>query len=499
VVDAAVGGYLVEIGDRLWNRVGRLTRFDALTMVHRACDSGTGQLDVASPTAEERGWLVAGNTITISRDGRVVQSGLLRTVGESKDSAGRTVSKPSWVDTLGGYLGSELLYPNPGGARTDGQGVNAFDLRSGYTTSVVLGYVRDNIAGGAWQPRQAPGLVVDTDPQEGAYLTDPVAARYDVPMLDFLRQVALVNGVVFWIDTVDRTHYFRARQIRDFSLNVQFSDRLHNLGAGSWSINAPKLTRIMVLGPGEGTDQVVIELTGAEAEAEERKWGRVFRGVYSSQTMVIDVPLADFAKFRADELRLGEQSYDTAQRGLEQASKTLNDKQSALADKLAASPQVPADVATARTEMATAQSGLADAHAQLVEAQATVDTATANKVAADVASDQANLTLTVAALDAAARRQLAEQGETVTAEYEILQGTFELGVHFEMGDLVAIHPDGLSEPIVKPVREYTESFSVSGGRTLKIIAGDYGSSSGTKGAFTTRELIQTVSRLRTRY
>lgn len=476
---------VIEIGDRLWNRLGRLWTFDQLKMTHRACAAGTGQVDLPGPTDAVRALLKRGNTITISLHGRVLQSGLLTSIGETTDDLGQIVAQLSWVDTLGSYLGTELLYPNPGGARTDGQGVNAFDLRSGYTTSVVLGYVRDNIGAGALQPRQAPGVVVDTDPQEGVYLTDPVAARYDVPMLDFLRQVALVNGVVFWIDTIDRTHYFRARQIRDLSLNVQFSDRLHNLGAGSWSITAPKQTRIMVLGPGEGTDQLVIELTGAEALAQEAAWGRVFRGIYTSQTMVVDKALADFAKFRGDELALGQTSLDNATRGVESANKDLD-------TALAAAPQVPADVAAA-------QAAVVAAHALLVEARATFNTATTNKDAADAASHQADMALTVAALDAAARRQLSEQGETVTAEYEILQGTFELGQHFEMGDLVAVHPDGLDEPIVKPVREYTESFSVSSGRTLKIVAGDYGSTSGTQGAFTTRELIQTVSRLRTRY
>lgn len=484
MADAAVGGYTIEIGDKLWNRLGNLTRFDALSMTHRACDAGTGQLDVANPTAEERSWLVRGNTITISRGGRVVQSGILRTVGESKDAAGRVIAKPSWVDTLGGYLGAELLYPNPGGGRTDGQGVNAFDLRSGYTTSVVLGYVRDNIGATAWQPRQAPGLVVAEDPQEGVYLTDPVAARYDMTALDLLRQTALVNGVVFWIETIDRTHYFRARQVRNLAANVQFSDRLRNLGAGSWSISAPKATRIMVLGPGEGTEQIVFELTSDEAEAQEAAWGRVFRGIYSSSTMVDVKEFSDFAKFRNDEFGLAKSSLDHAERESEQSNK-------ALADELASATPDPAKIATKKAAVDAA-------NALLVEAHATFDAASANKDAADIESRARNVVATIAALDAAARRQLSEQGETVTAEYEILEGTFELGQHFEVGDIIAVHPEGLPDPIEKPVREYTETFSVSAGRKRTIIAGDYSSSSGTKGAFTTRELVATVNKLRTR-
>lgn len=101
-------------------------------------------------------------------------------------------------------------------------------------------------------------------------------------------------------------------------------------------------------------------------------------------------------------------------------------------------------------------------------------------------------------LIAEARRQLSEKGETVEASYQVLDGTFTFGVDYGAGDLVAVHPDGLSEPVVKPVREVTESWSVAAGYRVVPVVGDYQATSSTGQAFKTRELIRTVDALKRR-
>lgn len=547
--------YTIEICDSMWQPLGQLGHWDNLTMVHRVCDIGTGAIDAAA-TAANRALIAVGATVLVSWDGEVRQAGILKTLGEAEQSA--SIIKVDWVDTMT-YAAVERAYPNPvfeGDERTDGQGINVFDARSGFASTVVLGFIAANIGPGVVGWRQAPGLALGPDPGAGVFLEVPILARYE-NLLELCRNIALPNGIVFEIVTRDRSHYFNVRAARDLSDRICFSRKLNNVGDGSWSLTAPTATRITVLGPGEGTGQMIFEVTTPDSLEQERRWGRSFRDTLESSSIVKDpaaaaeleaaksvlalkseaaeaavalTQIADRAATVADrdlaDAMAGE--YDSgpvaaASTALQAANADFDD---ATADAAAANPPTAlqqAAVTATRSVLAVLENQLNEAKVEMqgqLNAMRAIITVRQNElqdrrnVEFAAKTEEANAAIlvgflegelykrdwenTLRSLRADAERKLSEKGETVEASYAILDGTFVFGVDYGMGDLVAVHPEGLAEPIVKPVREYTESVSVANGRRVVPVVGDYGATSGTGSSFTTRELISTVRRLQAR-
>lgn len=95
---------------------------------------------------------------------------------------------------------------------------------------------------------------------------------------------------------------------------------------------------------------------------------------------------------------------------------------------------------------------------------------------------------------AAASRELGLRGASIAASFTPAGSTLVYGEDYLLGDLVTcVLRPGLS--VVKPIREVTRKVSVSGGRTVVPIAGDYAANSGTTAQFQTRELIRVVNAL----
>lgn len=98
-------------------------------------------------------------------------------------------------------------------------------------------------------------------------------------------------------------------------------------------------------------------------------------------------------------------------------------------------------------------------------------------------------------LIAGALRDLSEKGSRVAAEFTPTNRALVYGQDYRLGDLVTcVLRPGLS--VVKPIREVSTSVSVSGGRRVRPVAGDYGATSSTGSQFQTRELIRTVESLK---
>jgi hypothetical protein len=101
----------------------------------------------------------------------------------------------------------------------------------------------------------------------------------------------------------------------------------------------------------------------------------------------------------------------------------------------------------------------------------------------------------LAVLQAEGLAQLAEKGETVDVTVEVLDSAF--GVDFQLGDLVSVWPAGLAEPVVKPVREVTETWSKDDGSKVTPTIGDYQATASTGATVTTRQLQRVVDVLKT--
>lgn len=98
-------------------------------------------------------------------------------------------------------------------------------------------------------------------------------------------------------------------------------------------------------------------------------------------------------------------------------------------------------------------------------------------------------------LTAGALRDLAEKGATVAAEFTPTNRALVYGRDYRLGDLVTcVLRPGFS--VVKPVREVMTSVTMSGGRVVKPVAGDYGATAVDGSQFQTRELIRVVDALK---
>ncbi len=472
--------YRIEVCDSNWNVDGRLEQWDGLSMTHRVCEKGTGQVDcVATPHNRELLGGTAGRNVIVT-GGLRPQAGMLRQGGEDAGGSSSTI-KLTWTDTLA-YL-DQPMFPNPGTGT--GQGPNTHDVRGGYVSSAILGYVDANIGPSARPERRAPGLIVGADPQAGVYLAAPLAARWD-NLLEFLRPIALSNGVVFEVVTEDRAHVFQVRQARDLSKSVVFSSKLHNLGDGGYTLTAPEATAILVLGPGEDTARMAFPVTTEESRAQEQRWG--FRRLYlhdSSSTVKANESLYATEVAAVAAAKVAEDAADDYAKYTAGLAKTAEGKADDAYEDVNATPayksQTSVEARAARTQ--------ADLAAQ--DHQVKVAERVTAEQDRDAAITAADLNATYVSLYAEAERKLEEKGETVEASYQILEGTFEFGVDFDLGDFVDVNG------FVKPVREVTESVSGNSRKVVPVV-GDYGATSGTQASLKSRDILAILRRSQTR-
>lgn len=275
--------YVIEIGDAAWNVRGQIRAWDGLTYSTKAYEVGQGAVSCSASAFNEE--LVGdgrGRTVRVKCNGRVVHAGVLRGARRSTNGAATSIDL-AWDDTKV-YLANEPAYPNP--STPTGQGAATHDTRAGWTTSVVQGFVDANVGPSARPERRAPGLQMGLDPGAGVYLDAAVAARWD-NLLELVSGVAMPNGVVFDIITSDRGHTFVTRQARLLGSSVPFSQRLHNVGDGEYTLTAPEATRVLVLGPYEGTQRITFMVPDASETVEaEQRWGRRVVEILDSSSIV---------------------------------------------------------------------------------------------------------------------------------------------------------------------------------------------------------------------
>lgn len=208
--------------------------------------------------------LRATNRIAVARRGEVVMSGPVRALKRTS-TGGTAVVEVSGIDD-NAVLYQRTCYPDP--ANTADSQTLAYDVRSGPAETVMRGYVDANAGPGALPARQVYGLALAADQARGA--TVDGSTRFD-RLGDVLQFIGTGVGLGW------QSKQIPGGQIQvdfyipeDRTSTVVFSEELGTLRGWSYILNAPKTTRALVAGQGEGAARTIVEVAAGQQETD---WG----------------------------------------------------------------------------------------------------------------------------------------------------------------------------------------------------------------------------------
>lgn len=148
----------------------------------------------------------------------------------------------------------------------------AYDVRTGVCSTVLIAYVNVNLVNGsALSPRVVSGLTLAPDLAVGSTVTG--RARWQV-LLDLLQELAVSGGVGFGIrtSTTPGEIEFYVYSPEDKSGTVTFSRELGTLSEAEYESSASEVNYAVVGGSGEGTARTVVEQSDS---GEIVTWGRI--------------------------------------------------------------------------------------------------------------------------------------------------------------------------------------------------------------------------------
>jgi hypothetical protein len=260
----------IEVRNPNLQRVGQLRPEELVgfTAVLRfnAVGSWTAKLPVDHPMAEELRTPGAGVIVTLGD--QVILSGPTRQVVTDQDR-----TDPKGTYTITGVTDSVVLeerlaYPTPTTDDVAAQ-TSAYDVRNGAAEDVIKGYVRANIAEDAPTARAIPQLVTEASQSRG--LNVRASARFD-RLLDLLEGLAEVAGLGFTIDQEASQLQFKVYEPVDRSALVRLDIDNNRLTKSSFSYAAPKATRAIVAGQGEGAARTFLEIDTTDSTEAETQW-----------------------------------------------------------------------------------------------------------------------------------------------------------------------------------------------------------------------------------
>lgn len=218
----------------------------------------------------------AGGIIVKRNDGnglRTIFSGPVRSY--KLDDATLTVGGES--DEV--VLAEKVATPDPAHTGTvDDPFATEQDLREGTASTVMLDYVRANaIYGQAAGTRGIPGLALGIDPGLGTYIYG--IAKF-VSLLALLQDLALAGGglrfQVLQSDTAPATIELTISEPPDMTDAVILRRGRGTLANWERTVTRPGVSRVYVLGQGQGLDQVVIQ---ANDPALSTKYGHEIEAI----------------------------------------------------------------------------------------------------------------------------------------------------------------------------------------------------------------------------
>ena len=262
----------VEVRDASLERVGQILPKDLVGFKAVMRFNNVGSWEITLPVGHPVGEVLRqpGSGIVVTGPTGVLMSG--PTISATNE---KTSSNPNgdWIiqgadDSI--VLAERLAYPEPSNADVQTQ-TNATDSRVGVASTIMLGYVDDNIGPNAPVEREIPGLALATDPIVGS--TVYPAARFDL-LGELLSGIASIDGLGFEIKQVDGTLEFAVYEPTDRAGQIRMDVANNTLSKTQYAYGSHALSRAIVAGQGQGTARQFIEVTSDDSLAAETLWGR---------------------------------------------------------------------------------------------------------------------------------------------------------------------------------------------------------------------------------
>ncbi|MGW2919528.1 Gp37-like protein [Streptomyces angustmyceticus] len=265
-------GYRVEVFDRNLRRVGEIDEWISLDFTVRFCQEGAWQILIKDDTPQAA-LIEKGGGIVIWQDGvsDPLLSGQVDTYQKYWTKLQHTGPGSLYIagkchNTLA-Y--SRLAFPEPAlpinrqytGRSTRGA--------SGPAGQALWWELDRSIGPSALPDRRMPHVITGSNPAIGQGVTDSL--RYDVigaKLEDWCKAKNIGYRLIYRADT--QKVELKVFTPRDRSREVRFSPELGNLREYVYTLNAPKVTRVVVACQGEGKARYIWQKVDSASEAE---WG----------------------------------------------------------------------------------------------------------------------------------------------------------------------------------------------------------------------------------
>lgn len=269
---------LVEVRDATYKRVGQILAENLVgfTVVTRFNQIGTWSVNLPVGHLMAEALKAPGAGIIVSVNGTVLLSGPTTWV-----QTVQTVDNPDGIYQITGLDDSVLLrdrlaYPTPSTADVTLQ-TTPYDVRTGLAEDVMKAYVNANMGPSAPAARRIPALTVQATAGLGSTVTG--SARFDV-LLDLLQTLADTSAVTgaasigFDVVQVGTGLQFQCYAPKDRTATVRLDIANNRLTESTYSLSAPKFTRAIVGGSGDGAARTFLEQSSLTSVAAEYAWAR---------------------------------------------------------------------------------------------------------------------------------------------------------------------------------------------------------------------------------
>lgn len=241
--------YYIYAQNALRQTIGQIddfVKFDG-SLVFNDVGSWKLEMDVESPAAE---LMQRGTRIAFYKDTTLLFTGICTYRKRSLDEDDNTVICSGFDDNV--YLKWRVVHPQFA-SESPPYNVNAYDLREGVASTVMMGYVAANAGADALAVRQIAGLTLGNDFALGAYVQ--AKGRWQ-ELLEFLQTIALGGGDLGF-RLLDLEFLVTAPQVA--TAEMAFSAEKGNLSGYNYELDWPKVNYVYGLGAGELTDRLVVE------------------------------------------------------------------------------------------------------------------------------------------------------------------------------------------------------------------------------------------------
>lgn len=183
----------------------------------------------------------------------------------SPDDPGGTVTFEGVTDTI--ILADHLALPSPSTGYTDSS-TTGYDVVTDDAESAMHSFVYRNIGSGA---RAVAGLEMGVNGARGS--VKKWSARYD-KLGELLATIAATADLTFRVVQRGTELVFETNQAVDRSQFIRLDARTRTLAGQRIKTEAPKVTRVIVAGQGEGEARQIGVYTSTPSAAAEADWGR---------------------------------------------------------------------------------------------------------------------------------------------------------------------------------------------------------------------------------